>query len=71
MTKLAPKGADPSVAIVVQSFAPAGLRWNSTSVVSGSDVDESVIVPLAGEPGSASDGVGAWLSTVKATDGVV
>src|SRR5205807_8531191 len=71
VAKLTPKGAEESAAIVDQSFAPAGLRWNSTSVVSGSDSDASVIVPLAGEPGSESVGVGAWLSTVKATDGVV
>ena len=71
MSKLAPNGADVSVAIVVQSPAPAGLRWNSTSVVSASEVPWRLTVPLATAPGSANVGAGAWLSTVKLRAGVV
>ena len=60
-----------SVANVVQSPAPAALRWNSSATVSESELAESEIVPWATAPGSPSAGAGTLLSTVTVVDAVV
>ncbi len=57
----------PTVAIETQVPAPCARCWNSTVAVSPSLVAEIVGEPRIAAPGSASVGVGAWLSTVTVT----
>ena len=71
MAKSPWNGGAVEVAIVVQSPAPAGLRWNSSASVSASEVADSAIVPRANTPGSPSVGVGTLLSTVTVRPPVV
>ena len=71
MFRLAVNGAEMSVSNVVQAFAPAGLRWNTTWTVVSPAVVVRLSVPDVFAPGSLIAIDGAWLSIVTARAGVV
>jgi hypothetical protein len=57
----------PTVAIETHVAAPCRRCWNSTVAVSASLAAEIVGVPWMAAPGSFTEGVGDWLSTVTVT----